>query len=286
MRDDLQAFLHVRSAGVATDGADSLSSNVNLATTTTVDRTMSPGSTVDQVEVGNDPPKPLDGGTGSVPGVESLDSTDNTVGLNDFERQDLLTSVWMSNDFFEDGRTKRAVTTSRSTIENSHIPDSTKITTNVTSSNAKVTEIGMQSKKGKHPSFLTEEKLLQLAATNKTGEIALQKTRNASRRHRFEDKLVTSENPRVTPSPSILERLRRHKAIRSLSESDRRSFETIFLLRMAAQHLIRLFLLTNDPVLVKRLYQGLLECKRRAYRKTKDRRKRFQSAQQGETQRV
>jgi hypothetical protein len=216
--------------------------------------------------------------------VSARESVTNSTGLADSTTQDLLKSVWMSNDFAHE-ETKTPRTESRPITRDILHRGSNKRLSEESAYKAKDTETMIQSKTPKHPSFLTEEKLVQLAATNKTGEVALQKTRNHStRRHRFEGKLA-SEEPRVTPSPSILERLRRHKTIRSLSESDRKSFENVFLLRMAAHHLIRLFLLTNDPVLVKGLYQGLLERKRHR-NKTKDRRKRFQSAQKGETQRA
>ena len=103
--------------------------------------------------------------------------------------------------------------------------------------------------------FLTAEKRAQQSSI-KEGGITLQ-TRDSIRRKRFEGKLPPEkEEGRVTPSKAILERLNRHHVIRNLSDADREVVEKFFLLRLAAQHLLRLSLLTNNPNVIKRLFKG------------------------------
>mmetsp|Transcript_2197 Transcript_2197/g.4811 ORF Transcript_2197/g.4811 Transcript_2197/m.4811 type:complete len:415 (-) Transcript_2197:155-1399(-) len=101
--------------------------------------------------------------------------------------------------------------------------------------------------------FLTLEKRAQ-SDLPKSAAIAL-RTRDSVRKIRFEEKL--KEESRVSPSKALLEQLYRHKEIRSLSESDRKVVENIFLLRMAVRHLLRLSLLTENPKVITSMFRAL-----------------------------
>ena len=184
---------------------------------------------------------------------EAVDSDDET--------QDLLKAVWMSQDFVDDNAdivsgqkipVTKGIATATTTVSDKNIG-----TTETQESTTPTTlETKERSVEPYRPSLQTKGTTQpQLVATKHRRDLSLQTTSDHARRHRFEDKLA--EESRVSPSPAILERLRRHKAIRHLSESDRQAVENVFLLRMAARHLIRLVLLTNNLPVVKALFQSL-----------------------------
>ena len=101
--------------------------------------------------------------------------------------------------------------------------------------------------------FLTLEKRAQPDVLKSPG-ISL-RTRDSVKRTRFEEKI--KEASRVSPSKALLEQLNRHKEIRNMSESDRKVIENIFLLRMAARHLLRLSLLTENPKVITNMFRAL-----------------------------
>ena len=182
---------------------------------------------------------------------EAVDSDDET--------QDLLKAVWMSQDFVDDNAdivsghipVTKGIATATTTVSDKNIG-----TTETQESTPTTLETKERSVEPYRPSLQTKGTTQpQLVATKHRRDISLQTTSDHARRHRFEDKLA--DESRVSPSPAILERLRRHKAIRHLSESDRQAVENVFLLRMAARHLIRLVLLTNNLPVVKALFQSL-----------------------------
>lgn len=75
------------------------------------------------------------------------------------------------------------------------------------------------------------------------------------RKSRFEGKL--QEDTHDAPSKTLLEQLHRHRNFRNLKGSEMNAEENTFVLRMAARHLLRLTVLTDNPNIVKRMFNAL-----------------------------
>lgn len=104
-------------------------------------------------------------------------------------------------------------------------------------------------------------------ASSKRSQISLV-TSDGVRRTRFEGKL--QEDSHDAPSKTVLDQLHRRRGVRDLNGADLTAPQKAVLLRMAAQHLLRLSLHTENKNVVKRMFNSLLELKKNKRTKLMD----------------